>query len=101
MWSQKKAPLLILAWLCLLTSPFSFAEMNIKLSGFLTAGGAISDNEDSYLGKSYTDKTDFSSDSILGLQIDSRFNDKARISGQLVAQKQNDFEVEAEWLYIA
>jgi len=82
-------------------SPFTWAAGNkIDISGFMTMGLSVTDNEENYLIQRYSDDKSFSSESLLGLQIDTRLNEKVRLSTQLVAQELNDFKVEAEWLYI-
>lgn len=83
-----------------LSSIAQAADNDIDISGFMTVGLSVTDNEANYLVQRYSDDKSFSSESLFGLQIDTRLNEKVRLSSQLVAQAVNDFKVEAEWLYI-
>jgi hypothetical protein len=79
----------------------AWAIGDLRFSGFVTAGAAISDNKNTYLPEKYNDNANYRGDSVFGLQIDAKQSEKARISGQLVANDYTNFAAEAEWLYLA
>lgn len=85
----------------LLLSSVSWAVDKVNFSGFMTVGVAVSDNKEEYLNERYVDVASYSSETIFGLQIDSRLSDQARLSAQLVATERSSFEAEAEWLYLS
>ena len=70
------------------------------ISGYLSAGFTITDNETIYIG--YDDNIEFSKDSRLGLQVDAAINKKIRLSSQVLAYDTGqDYELDPEWAYIA
>lgn len=85
-----------------LTSPLVSAEDAVNISGFLTSGVSVSDNEIPYLtNKDITDELSFSSDTVLGIQLDSSLDEKTRVSAQLISNFSNDnFDTNAEWLFV-
>ena len=77
----------------------SFAVADLNVSGFASfVGGTYSEDDFQYAG--YDDEISFESDSLLGIQIMSRLNDKIMVTGQLIADGQDDFNVEAELAYV-
>jgi len=72
----------------------------IQVSGFATLGVSVSDNEVPYGILSANDHINFVDGTILGLQLETKIDDRLRFSSQLIANNQNDrFDVNAEWLY--
>lgn len=104
-----------LALLLMGTSLTTFAENltpNLKFNGFATATGGVVDdpmggnylphsinNTRSYGG--YTKDPDFGLESLIGLQLDYRINDKTNVMTQIVAEGNNTYNAKAEWAYIA
>ncbi|MFM8454802.1 MAG: hypothetical protein ACKOAD_07615 [Gammaproteobacteria bacterium] len=103
-----------------LSTPVVFAEAEVKVNGFVNAGSLISDVEqvgyrdvssaggvlvirnnskrplyDSSIGS----RANFDYPSLLGVQVESKFNDKWSAVGQLVSTGLNDYKTEAEWLF--
>jgi len=85
-----------------LASPSISANDSVNISGFLTTGVSITDNETPYLHqRDFTDEINFHSDSVLGIQLDSTVDDKTRVSAQLIANFTSDnFDTNAEWLFV-
>lgn len=75
---------------------------DVTVSGFLTAGAGVADDDESvnyadYLEEDFT----FDNDTVFGLQVSSAVNDKLTVTGQLIARGTNDYEVDAEWAYLS
>ena len=85
-----------------LASPSISADDSVNISGFLTTGVSISDNEIPYLyNRGIIDEPNFHSESVLGIQLDSAIDDKTRVSTQLIANFSSDnFDTNAEWLFV-
>ncbi len=95
---MKSLKLLIVLGFGLLAN-HSMAEVNFN--GFLSvAGGMLIDDDDiaSYAGYDGDWSTD--PDTTFALQVSADISDKVTATGQLIAQGQNDYEVEAEWAYL-
>ena len=77
-------------------------NLPIRMSGFLTTGVSISDNEIPYLSnREITDEFNFDADTVLGIQLDSTLDDKTRVSAQLIANLTSDnYDTNAEWLFV-
>ncbi|MFN4292365.1 MAG: hypothetical protein ACK4E7_16030 [Permianibacter sp.] len=75
---------------------------DVTVSGFLTAGAGVADDDESenYAGYVEEDFT-FDNDTVFGLQVSSAVNDKLTVTGQLIARGINDYEVDAEWAYLS
>lgn len=73
---------------------------DIKLSGFLSVGGGMVDDEDklSYNGLSEEDFT--IKNNILGLQVTGTISDKLTATGQFIARSANNYQVNSEWAYL-
>jgi len=73
------------------------------LSGFMSTSVTTSNNETPlFQDHQITDRVNFRADSVLGVQIDSIIDEKTRFSSQLIARDSADqFDLNAEWLYIA
>lgn len=75
------------------------AAADLNVSGFASfVGGTYSEDDFQYAG--YDDEISFESDSLLGIQIMSRVSDKIMVTGQLIADGQENFNVEAELAYV-
>ncbi|MDF1642680.1 MAG: hypothetical protein P1U80_00680 [Pseudomonadales bacterium] len=78
-------------------------ESNLKINGFFSASFATHDDDmavtDSWGGLS--DKNDFRSLSNLGIQMTYTINDYMTMVTQLAARGHEDWDVEAEWAFVA
>lgn len=86
---------------------FSFpvlASDKVNISGFVSTGVSHADKENSFLKSHYNidHRANFLSDSVLGLQVDYRFDSKLKTSIQLLAENvQNNYQMSAEWYYLS
>lgn len=94
-----KKSCLTLAFLMAGFAPWVQAS-DIKLSGFLSVGGGMVDDEDklSYNGLSEEDFT--IKNNILGLQVTGTISDKLTATGQFIARSANNYQVNSEWAYL-
>ena len=78
-------------------------QERIKFGGFLSAGFTRSDEAQDINHRpfGFNGNSDFSSDSVLGLQITFEINDSARAVTQIVANGWNDWDPDIEWAYLA
>ena len=77
----------------------TLAAADLNVSGFASfVGGVYSEDDFQYGG--YDDEISFEPDSLLGIQIMSRVSDKIMVTGQLIADGQESFNVEAELAYV-
>lgn len=94
-------------FISLTLSAFSFhvlAENKVDVSGFISTGVSRANRDNSFLQTRYNieHRTSYLSGSVLGLQIDYRFDAKIKSSIQLLADnKQNDYQINAEWYYLS
>lgn len=73
---------------------------DLNLSGFLSVGGGMVDDEDGLAYGGYEE--DFTiDDNLLGIQISGKVSDKLTATVQLTARSENDYQVEAEWAYLS
>lgn len=73
---------------------------DVGISGFLSVGGGMVDDETSIPYDGYSEE-DFTFDrNLLGLQITGQVNEKISATAQLIARSENDYEVTAEWAYL-
>lgn len=73
---------------------------DVKLSGFLSVGGGMVDDETklSYNGISEEDFT--IKNNILGLQVTGTISDKLTATGQFIARSGTNYQVNSEWAYL-
>lgn len=83
-----------------LAAPLSQAG-DLNFSGFLSVGGGMVD-EDFTSGGNYGGyEEDLTFDrSLLGLQVSGQVNEKVSATAQLIARKDDSYEVNAEWAYL-
>lgn len=81
---------------------------NLQVSGFATASAAWLDDDqggeylqDLYGSPGHTEKPDFGRESVAGLQISYRINDRTNAVTQLVSEGRNEYQTRAEWAYIS
>jgi hypothetical protein len=79
---------------------FALEVGDVKLSGFASAVAAITDNKAPYLREGFANNLNFVGDTLLGLQVDSKLGEQTSFSTQLIANDENNYSVDAEWLYI-
>jgi hypothetical protein len=91
---------LVVAAIFINAPSFALEVGDVKLSGFASAVAAVTDNETPYLREGFTHNANFVGDTLLGLQVDSKLGEQTSFSTQLIANDENDFSVDAEWLYI-
>jgi hypothetical protein len=78
------------------------------VNGFATASAAWLDNDqggeytqDAYGNPGHTEKPDFGKESVAGLQINYRIDDRSNVVTQLLSEGRNEFQTRAEWAYIS
>lgn len=78
----------------------SVCASDVKLSGFLSVGGGMVDDETklSYNGISEEDFT--IKNNILGLQVTGTISDKLTATGQFIARSGTNYQVNSEWAYL-
>ena len=78
-------------------------QERIKFGGFLSAGFTRSDEakDINHRPFGFNGNSDFSSDSVLGLQITFEINESTRAVTQIVANGWNDWDPQIEWAYLA
>lgn len=74
---------------------------DLNLSGFLSVGGGMVDDENGLSYGGY-DEEDFTlNDNVLGIQISGTVSEKLTATVQLTARSEDDYQVEAEWAYLS
>ncbi|MBV1884417.1 MAG: porin [Pseudomonadales bacterium] len=75
----------------------------IQIGGFFSTGVAHASRQNALLTNNLIeDKTNYLSDTVFGLQLDTRLSQRSRFSAQLQAEDRNNtFDLEAEWLFIS
>ncbi len=90
-----------LAWAIalLMSAPFANAS-DVTVSGFLSVGGGMVDDEDSVPYGGY-DEEDLTFDrNLLGLQVSGQVSEKVTATAQLIARSGDDYQVNSEWAYL-
>lgn len=72
---------------------------HLKINGFMSAGFGRADIDDFSYGGLY-ERWSHKTDSVIGVQIDARVNDRTHAVAQLVGDGSEDFAVNAEWAYV-
>jgi hypothetical protein len=73
-----------------------YAE-RIKFEGFLSFGASTTDEEN----YGYSDKVEYRSKAIVGLQTHYRLSEKTQAVTQIIGQGEKDFDPEFRWAYLA
>lgn len=74
---------------------------DVSISGFLSVGGGMVDDEDSVSYGGY-DEEDLTFDrNLLGLQVTGQVNEKITATAQLIARSNDDYQVNSEWAYLS
>lgn len=71
----------------------------VKVDGFGTLAAVHNDNHAVSFYDAY-DRTDWNTDSMLGLQLKAPLVDKLSLTGQLVARGHEDYDLQVEWLFL-
>lgn len=103
-----KRSLMLLLSLQPVTSVAEDVTRNLQVNGFATASAAWLDNDqggeytqDAYGNPGHTEKPDFGKESVAGLQINYRIDDRSNVVTQLLSEGRNEFQTRAEWAYIS
>ena len=101
LWSAIGGMLLLLASASSVSGPSVLALSELKISGFMSAVGSISNNETSYSRTAQiNDEIDFGRETMLGLQIDAKLMDKLIFTTQLLADRDPDnYSLQADWIF--
>lgn len=98
--STRKKNALALAILFAALVPCSQAA-ELNFSGFLSVGGGMVDDDFDSGGNYGGYEEDLTFDrSLLGLQVTGQVNEKVSATAQLIARKNDSYEVNAEWAYL-
>lgn len=86
--------------IALLMSASGVYASDVSISGFLSVGGGMIDDEDSVPYGTY-DEEDFTFDrNLLGLQVSGQVSEKITATAQLIARSNDDYQVNSEWAYL-
>ncbi len=91
---------LSLAVTCMMFTPWALAS-DVNISGFLSVGGGMVDDESSVSYDGYSDEDLTFNRNLLGLQFTGQVNEKITATVQLIARSEKDYQVDAEWAYLS
>jgi len=74
------------------------AHADIRINGFANLVGGITSSDDQLYG--FTDKIDFSQQSVFAIQIGGDVNEKITATAQIVARGDDDFKANFDWAYL-
>lgn len=83
-----------------ISAPFASAR-DVSVSGFLSVGGGLVDDENSPAYNGYDEEDITFKRNLLGLQVSGEISDKLSATAQLIARGSEDYEVNAEWAYVS
>jgi hypothetical protein len=89
-----------LAVACMMLTPWAFAS-DVNISGFLSVGGGMVDDESSVSYDGYDDEDLTFDRNLLGLQFTGQVNERITATVQLLARSEKDYQVDAEWAYLS
>lgn len=90
---------LALAIASVMFAPLAQAS-DINISGFLSVGGGMVDDETSVSYDGYNEEDLTFDRNLLGLQVTGKVNEKITATAQLLARSENGYQVDAEWAYL-
>jgi hypothetical protein len=96
--NKKRGPSLAVA--CMMLTPWAFAS-DVNISGFLSVGGGMVDDESSVSYDGYDDEDLTFDRNLLGLQFTGQVNERITATVQLLARSEKDYQVDAEWAYLS
>ncbi|WP_062061450.1 hypothetical protein [Cellvibrio sp. OA-2007] len=73
---------------------------DIGISGFLSVGGGMVDDENSVSYDGYSEEDLTFDRNLLGLQVTGQVSEKVTATAQLIARSEKDYEITAEWAYL-
>ncbi|MGQ8365717.1 topoisomerase IV [Glaciecola sp. 1036] len=94
---MKNKLLFPLSLIALSLSPVAEAN-SVRINGFANFTAGISSEESEALG--YSDKADFSEQSLFAVQLSGQINDKMSATAQIVSKGNNGYSADFEWAYI-
>jgi hypothetical protein len=97
---SNKKRLLACAIALMFSAPFASAR-DVTVSGFLSVGGGMVDDENSVPYNGYDEEDVTFNRNLLGLQVSGEVSDKLTATAQLIARGSEDYEVNAEWAYLS
>lgn len=96
---MNKVVLLVVLLATLILANQTMASSEINFSGFgQIVGGTISGDADTVYG--YDSDISFTEESLFGLQVNARVNDRVSATAQLIGRGQDDFSPEFAWAYL-
>lgn len=95
----RKKHCLALAVAAFMAVPLAQAA-DVNISGFLSVGGGIVDDETAPSYDGYDDEDFTFNRNILGLQVSGQVNEKITATAQIIARTESDYETTAEWAYL-
>jgi Gram-negative porin len=95
----RKKYCLALVVAALMAAPLAQAS-DINISGFLSVGGGMVDDEKSVPYDGYKEEDLTFERNLLGLQFSGQVNEKITATAQLIARSEKQYEVSAEWAYL-
>lgn len=96
---RKKHSLVLAIALCMAAPVTQAGDLN--LSGFLSVGGGMLDDEEGLSYGGYDEEDLTLDNNLLGIQISGTVAEKVTATVQLTARSENDYQVEAEWAYLS
>lgn len=73
---------------------------DLKFSGFLSVGGGMVDDDDSFDYMGYSEEDLNFNNNILGLQVSGTVAEKLTATAQFIARSDGDYDVASEWAYL-
>lgn len=77
------------------------AASDISLSGFLSVGGGLVDDENSLSYGGYSEEDLTFDNNLLGIQVSGTVADRLTATAQLTARSGDDYQAKAEWAYLS
>lgn len=81
-------------------APFTYANDDLRINGFLSVGASMADSDDVHVS-GIDNQGGFKNDNILGLQLSKQINDSTTVTGQLVSRGIDDYSTEAAWAFVS
>ncbi len=81
-------------------TPWALAS-DVNISGFLSVGGGMVDDESSVSYDGYSDEDLTFDRNLLGLQFTGQVNERITATVQLLARSEKNYQLDAEWAYLS
>jgi hypothetical protein len=91
---------LSLAGAYMILTPWALAA-DVNISGFLSVGGGMVDDESSVSYDGYDDEDLTFDRNLLGLQFTGQVNERITATVQLLARSEKNYQMDAEWAYLS